>query len=43
MTDDVSTSEGIVADIGQRPHGTALVVAGNFNDNIEDPEGKHHK
>ena len=38
MPRDASTLEIVVAEIGQRPRGTELLVAGNFNTDMELPD-----
>ena len=38
--DDTSTIEDIVAAIRQCPQGAALLVVGDFNTNLADPEGQ---
>ena len=37
--DDALTIEGVVMDISRRPHGSEILVAGDFNANLEEPEG----
>ena len=38
--DNASTIEDVVAAIGKRPQGAALVVVGNFNTYLATPEGR---
>ena len=39
--DDTSTIESVVAVIKERPRGAKLLVAGDFNVNLVEPEGDH--
>ena len=41
--EDVSMIEGVVTEFGRIPRGTAVMVAGNINSNLEDPEGSHRE
>ena len=36
---DFAIIKGVVAAFGQRPHGPALMAAGDFNANLAEPEG----
>ena len=38
--DDASTIEDVIAAIGKRPRGAALLVVGNFNTNLSAPKGR---
>ena len=38
--EDSSTIEDVFASISQRPRGTALLVVGDFDTNLEAPEGR---
>ena len=41
--DDTSTIESVVAALKERPRGAELLVAGDFNVNLADPEGDRRR